>query len=153
MASKSLSDTSSVVRHLSAKDFDVDDQGEVIIFPHAFELRKEEPYLSAAWLEFFVGSLDDRIAATAAFMSKTRKINSNHAFAIGNVKEIKTACSEHDQTIRILHEPNEHNVAYVAVRRYRSDSEELLDLLAREAWAKFANIKAAIVRFGPWQKA
>jgi hypothetical protein len=57
-----------------------------------------------------------------------------------------------DLQVRILHEPKDFNAAYVAIRRYKSESVELLDLLARDAWSRWCDIKIALNRYGPWAK-
>jgi hypothetical protein len=154
MAKTYLPDESHIVRHLSPKDFDTDN-GVVTVFPHAFELRLGEEYLSASWLEFFSGPFIDCIAAVAAAISRTRDVRASHAFAIGNVKIVKDACADYGLRIRVIHEPDiETHPAYVAVRQYRSDDLELLDLLARDAWSRsFNNLGPSLKRYGPWNAA
>jgi hypothetical protein len=123
------------------------------VFPQAFELRPAEEYLSASWLEFFAASKLHQVAAVAAFLAKTRKVTDRQAFASGLVGEIKEACGEYDQKIRVLHEPFEDNLAYVAIRRYQSDNQELLELLATEAWADITDAKQVVGLIGPWPAA
>ncbi len=60
---------------------------------------------------------------------------------MGNVGVIKEACATFNQKLRIIHEPNE-NPAYTAVRSYKSDELELLELLASEAWSDVVEAKA-----------
>ena len=155
MATNSLSDDHQVVRHVSYQQVDRDDVTGAIrgIFPQAFELfPKDDGYLSASWLEFFAGSHLCCIAAIAAFLAKTRKVTAKQAFACGRVGDVKQACSDHGLKIRVIHEPEEDNLAYTAIRRYRSDNHELLDLLATEAWSAVTDAKDVVGMFGPWPK-
>jgi hypothetical protein len=105
-------------------------------------LRKGEDYLSASWLEYFPGTRHERLVASVAAFSKARTIKPSHGFTIGNVAAVKDACAGFGQKIRVLHEPDgDPNPAYVAVRRYRSDNMQLLELLAGEAWADWIEAK------------
>jgi hypothetical protein len=56
---------------------------------------------------------------------------------------VKDACSDCGLQIRVQHEPDPKNPspAYTAVRRYRSDNLELLELLAGEAWCHEAVLR------------
>ena len=147
-----MPDGDHVVRHIPATMVDRDPNTNAVrgCFPQAFELRKNEEYLSTSWLEFFCGSFLECIAAVAAAMSKTRKIGPQHAFAVGNVGGVRAACAEYGMEVRILHEPNDDNPAYTAVRRYKSDEIELLELLASDAWSRM--VEAVQIRdiYGPW---
>jgi hypothetical protein len=123
------------------------------IFPQAFELLpKDDGYLSASWLEFFAGARICCIAAIAAVLAKTRNVTARQAFACGRVGDIKEACSEYGLRIRVIHEPDEDNPSYTAIRRYQSDNHELLDLLASEAWSAVTDAKDVVGMFGPWPR-
>lgn len=137
MATVYLPDADHVVRHVSGNLVERDpDTGEVVgCFPQAFALREGEPYLSASWLEHFPGTKDDRKKATVIAYCNTRTVRPKHGFAIGNVKTVKDACAEYSLSIRVCHEANK-NPAYTAIRRYKSDEAELLELLASEAWSE-----------------
>jgi len=155
MATKSLSDDHHAVRHVNYQQIDRDDATGAIrgIFPQAFELHpKDDGYLSASWLEFFAGAETCCIAAIAAFLGRTRKVTAKQAFACGRVGDIKAACSEYGQKIRVIHEPEEDNLAYTAIRRYQSDNHELLDLLATDAWSRVTDAKDVVAMFGPWPR-
>jgi hypothetical protein len=155
MATGSLSDDHHVVRHVNYQQTVRDDATGVIlgIFPQAFELLpKDDGYLSANWLEFFSGSRIRCIAAIAAFIAKTRKVTAKQAFACGRVGDIKDACSEYGLKIRVIHEPDDDNPAYTAIRRYQSDNHELLDLLASEAWSSVTDAKDVVDLIGPWPR-
>lgn len=112
-------------------------------FPQAFELRENEQYLSASWLEYFPGSADERITAVVAAVAKARTVKPSHGFAIGNVGAVKDACSSFGLQIRVIHEPSDDNPnpAYTAIRRYKSDDIQLLELLASDAWSRVVEAK------------
>lgn len=118
---------------------------------HAFELREGEGFLSANWLEYFDGGESDALAATAFAISQSRAVRSSHAFAIGNVAAIKAACSEFDVRVRIVHEPDAGNESHAAVRRFKDDDLELLELLAQDAWSRVIEAKPPLDRVGPWR--
>jgi hypothetical protein len=147
MATKSLSDDDHVVRHVNYQQIDRDDVTGAIrgIFPQAFELLpKDDGYLSASWLEFFAGPYISQIAAIAATLGRTRNVTAKQAFACGRVGDIKQACGEYGLKVRVIHEPDDDNPAYTAIRRYQSDNHELLDLLASEAWSAVTDAKAVV---------
>jgi hypothetical protein len=152
MATKSLPDTDHVVRHVPSKL--LDENG--MPFPQAFELRPAETYLSTSWSEFFDGTLAERLAGCACLMSHNRKIKARDAFAVGNVGEIKDACSEFNQKIRIVSEPDPDprrlNLAYAAIRQIQTDSLELLELLAQDVWNDIHSASSPLARVGPWRK-
>jgi hypothetical protein len=142
MAIKSLPDEDSVLRHVNSQLMERDGDTVVGVLPQAFMLKPGEEYLSASWLEFFAGSRHERLVASVAATAKARTVKPSHGFAIGNVGVVKQACATFNQTIRVLHEPDGNpNPAYVAVRRYRSDDLQLLELLATEAWADWIEAK------------
>jgi hypothetical protein len=152
MATKSLPDTDHVVRHVPSKL--LDENGTP--FPQAFELRPAETYLSTSWSEFFDGTLAERLAGCACLMSHNRNIKARDAFAVGNVGEIKDACSEFNQKIRIVSEPDPDprrlNLAYAAIRQIQTDNLELLELLAQDVWNDVHSALSPLVRVGPWRK-
>ena len=154
MAIKYLSNEHHVVRHVTNALVDWDEQTGAIngIFPQAFELKeKDEGYLSACWREFFDGTKLQQLAGTAAFLGKTRKVTNKQAFVCGRVSDVKEACLEYGQKIRVTHEPDpEENLAYAAIRRYQSDNMALLDLLATEAWCDITASKDVVSLVGPW---
>jgi hypothetical protein len=154
MANDYLPEDSHMARHVPSQLVSRDPNTDAVIgcFPQAFELRADEEYLSTSWLEFYRGSSLQCTAAVAAAMSKTRKIGARHGLAIGNVGAVKAACDEFGTKIRVIHEPNEDNPCYTAVRRFRSDDISLLALLADEAWAKTIEVKQIKDMYGPWPR-
>ena len=153
MATDYLPDDEHVVRHLSPRDIirDEDTQQITGCFPQAFELKDGEDDLSVNWLEYFDGTEPDQLAATACAISRVRAVRPSHAFAIGNVGEIKAACFDYDLKVRIIHEPDGGNDAHAAVHRYRDDEIELLELLAQEIWSRFVDARSCLLRCGPWR--
>lgn len=155
MATSSLSDDHHVVRHVSFQQVDRDDTTGAIrgIFPQAFVLHpKDDGYLSASWLEYFAGLHIHCIAAVAAFLGKTRNVTAKQAFACGRVGDVKEACRQFGQKIRVIHEPDEDNLAYTAIRRYQSDNLELLELLATDVWSRVTDAKDVVGLIGPWPR-
>jgi hypothetical protein len=148
MATKYLPDTDSAVRHINSQLLIRDAADQVVgCFPHAFELRGDEEYLSASWLEYFPGSTHERTVAVVAAVARARTVKPSHGFAIGNVGAIKEACGAFGLKIRVIHEPSDDNPnpAYTAIRRYKSDALELLELLAADAWSRVVEAKDYLV--------
>ncbi|MGT2436495.1 hypothetical protein ACU4GH_11955 [Bradyrhizobium betae] len=153
----SLSDDHHVVRHVpnALVDWEDEEAGTIKgVFPQAFELKeKDAGYLSTCWREFFAGGKLKQLAGIAAFMGKTRKVTVKQAFAVGRVGDVKAACLEHGQKIRVTHEPDPNeNLAYSAIRRYQTDNIELLELLAKEAWNDVVPSKYVVTLIGPWPR-
>jgi hypothetical protein len=152
MASVSLPDDDHVVRHIPNQLLEFDSDDKVIgCLPQAFELRRDEEYLSARWLEFFDGTDEESLAAVACCISRTRKVNGSQGFAIGQVSAVKEACASFDQKVRILHEPDDDAPSYAAVRRYKSEPEQLLALLAGAAWGRTVSTEPSLLKIGPWR--
>jgi hypothetical protein len=144
MATRYLPDGDHVVRHINSQLLIRDDANRVIgCFPQAFELRSSEKYLSASWLEYFPGTKHQRTVAVIAAIAAARTVKATHGFAFGMVSAVKEACASFGQKIRVIHEPakDNPNPAYTAVRNYKSDELELLQLLAGEAWAEVIEAK------------
>jgi hypothetical protein len=143
MATKYLPDGDTVVRHINSQLLVRENDKVIGCFPQAFELRKNEEYLSASWLEYFPGTETQRMTEVVAAVAKTRIVKASHGFASGNVRAVKDACDSFGLKIRIIHEPSNDNPnpAYTAVRRYRSDDLQLLELLASDAWSRVVEAK------------
>lgn len=138
MAKSYLPDADHIVRHCNSQQLIREGEEVIGIFPHAFLLRDNEKYLSASWLEFFPGNRSQRIDAVIKTTAACRTVKPSHGFAIGNVSDVKEACAGFGQKLRIVHEPSSKNPnpAYTAVRQFRSDDLELLQLLAMDAWSE-----------------
>lgn len=123
-------------------------------FPQAFKLRPGETYLSNGWLEFFDGTINAQLSGVIAAMSASRRVKSHHAVALGRVGDIHDACESFDQRVRILHEPTlTPNPSYATIRRINTDEQQLLELLAQEAWSDVRMAKPYVEAVGPWQPA
>jgi hypothetical protein len=103
-------------------------------------------------LEFFCGPIDDQLSGVTATM--TLSVKSGHALAVGRVGDIREACSSFDQKVRFLHEPTlTSNPAYATIRRINTEEQQLLELLAQEAWADVRSAKPYVEAIGPWRAA
>ena len=102
----------------------------------AFELRPDEKFLSATWLEFFVGKRHEQIAQSIVATAGGSKLPKSTAFAIGNVKKIKKACEIGGVRIRVINEPDGNNLAHVALKHWPRDEQELLAIIAGDAWSE-----------------
>lgn len=129
-----------LVRHVKKRSLatDPDNPAVVIgILGDAFRLKPGEESLSASWAEFFTGELDQIRAAIDHFKTVYGVRNADR-FAVGKVGEIKQACADFGIAVRIVSEPMPNYDSHAAVRRYRDDNLELLEVLASEAWAQIA---------------
>jgi hypothetical protein len=119
-----------------------DENDDVVgIEASAFRLRTHGPaieeYLSAGWVQFFDGSLDDQIVHCVKAFRKSRSPTSpKSGFAVGNVAAISAACETRGKKIRVIHEPTSDNAAHVAVRQWPLDDDLLFEELARSIWAR-----------------
>ena len=108
----------------------------------AFELRPGEKYLSAAWLDFYPGDRATKLtSAVAAYDPTPLTIKDSGGFAIGVVKAVKAAGTRFGHSFRIVHDQEHKLDSYVAVRRFPQAEQELLDLLATEAWSEMVLVK------------
>lgn len=147
MAVNNIPDGHRLVRHVPkrALERDPDDDQLVIgVLGNAFTLRKDEDALSAAESEFYVDvehSIQPYAAANhfPTFMT----VKKNDRFVVGGVEAIKAACAEFGLSLRVVTDPVPGHDAHASVRRYRDDSQELLDLLAAEAWCEIISLAPA----------
>jgi len=135
-----LADEHHILRFVPYARCEKDANDNVIGFlPEAFELREGEEYLSAAWLEYFDAA--DRAGRCAEAMIALKaqpapKVGAKARFALGNVGEIRGACREHRQSVRISHEPVTDFDSHASVRQFQGASLELLALLATNTWSE-----------------
>lgn len=148
----SLDSKHHLVRHIRESEIDDQGDGNLLAFPQAFQLRKDETYLSNGWLEFFDGTQNDCLAGVTTAMWRNRKVKAHHALAIGNVGAIKQAFASFGMRVRILHEPAPDNISYATVRRVKTNEDQLLELLAQEAWNDVRIAKPFVEAVGPWRK-
>jgi hypothetical protein len=131
-----------VVRYVPWARLRKDEDGNVIgVLGAAFQLRADEEYLSATWAEYFAGPTHaDRVAeAVRAVRASKMNVTARSGFATGNVNLIKETClaDKGKHKIRIIHEPEDDNKAHTALRGWPRDNDDLLNLLADEAWSSF----------------
>jgi hypothetical protein len=128
-----------VIRYVPWARLRKDEDDNVIgVLGAALRLRSDEDYLSATWVEYFVGSHDDRIiAAVKTIRASKLKVSARSGFATGNVNQIKEAClaDKGKHKIRIIHQPEDDNQAHTALRLWPRDNEDLLNSLADGAWS------------------
>jgi hypothetical protein len=114
---------------------DEDTDAPIGFLPQAFELKDGESYLSASWVEFFPGSLDESTAATLDEFGGVLEIRKKDLFARGVVANIKETCRAARLRIRVTHEGDDYP-SHSAVRQMQGASLQLLELLAAQAWAE-----------------
>jgi hypothetical protein len=131
-----------VVRYVPWARLRKDENDNVVgVLGAAFRLRNDEEFLSATWAEFFKG--DDHAARIASAVKAIRasrvEVKPRSGFAVGNVRKIKEVCfaDSKQYKIRVIHEPEDDNKAHTALRRWPRDNEDLLDLIAEEAWGNY----------------
>jgi len=114
---------------------DPEDGAVVGVFGDAFRLRDGEDFLSALWPEYYSGTPSEQNAKAIMEFSASVTVKPKDRFVRGNVGAIKAACAAQGDSIRITSEPETNLACHAAVRRYNDQKPELLEALAREAWA------------------
>jgi hypothetical protein len=115
-----------------------EDENIIGVLGVAFQLRDDEDYLSATWVEFFPGAHADRIAAAVRVIRASKlRVTPRSGFATGNVDRIKATClaDKGRHKIRFIHEREDDNEAHTALRGWPRENDDLLDLLAEDAWS------------------
>jgi hypothetical protein len=135
----------SLIRNVSWSKLRKDADDNVVgVLPDAFVLRVGENELSTTWLEYFSGNRSQQIIdAVHAIRCSNYKPGPKGGFAIGVVRKISAAAASKGTAIRVLHEPEDDNVAHAVIRRWPRESEDLFDLLADEIWNELV-LNAAI---------
>ena len=137
MTSQYVPDADHVARRVSrTKQFRDADDKLLGCLPAAFELRPDEEFLSATWLDFFDGVRHEQIAKAISSTAGGSKLPKSTAFVIGNVGKIKQACETGGVRIRVINEPDGKNDAHVALRQWPRDNQELLAIIAADAWSE-----------------
>lgn len=142
-AVKPLPEAATVARYVGYSKLRRDADDNVLGVLHtAFELRPNETYLSAAHLDHFTGSREEKLSALKiAYDPHPLKVKANGAFALGYVGSIKATCASFDRPVRIVNAPSKNLDCYVQVRQFRSDLIDLLDALADETWCDVVIVK------------
>ena len=141
MPSKKLPADNHILRFASATRLQFDDEGNVIaLLPQAFRLRENEQNLSVTWIEYYSGSRQGQIeqAVQAFRRSMNNPPRSSSAFGMAEVGVVEQTCLRHKRpaNVRILHNPMDSNPAHAAIHRYPPNDEELMELLASEAFCE-----------------
>jgi hypothetical protein len=107
---------------------------------HAFQLRPAtatepaEDYLSTTWLEYFDEKVAPRLKQVVQVMRNcAMKLTAKTGLAVANVGKVHDCAAQCSVKIRVLHEPDPKNPAYVAIRGFRQEDQELLEMLAADA--------------------
>lgn len=140
MAISPIPESHRLVRHVKKRSLATDPENPTVvigILGDAFRLRPDEDSLSASWAEFFATE-PDQVRAAIEHFKTVYSVKKADRFAVGQVGEIKQACAEFGVAVRIVSEPMPKYDSHAAVRRYRDDNLELLEVLASEAWAQIA---------------
>lgn len=115
-----------------------DENGNILgILGTAFALRPNEESLSATWIEYFPGTIEDQKNCAIYANRSNFNIKPKSGFAVGKVGAILATCNErnsHKKT-RIVYTPNKNNSSHAEVKSLSQDDTELLELLALDAWA------------------
>ncbi len=132
-----IPDADSVVKYLSFKQSPTDPEtGIRMAIPQAFRRREGEEFLSCAWLEFYVPAGADLMKNCADGFKNALTVRKSGAFAVGNVLAVRDAGNQFGPRPRIVHEPEDDHQAHAAVRQMNDQNDDLLLLLAMEAWGK-----------------
>ena len=103
--------------------------GAVTVSPDAFKPRTDETDLSANWLEHFSGSQEKQVSSVRKEMRAGGfNVVPKSAFVVGNVGEIKTACTNRHpkRTVRIVSSPTEKIPSHVSVKTIPEEDINLL---------------------------
>lgn len=110
--------------------------------PAAFALKDGEAYLSASWTGAYKGTATEQLKKAVADLCKKHKgVNAAGAFAIGTVSQIEKAGSSAGESIKAVSKGSIDNPGYAALLGYPAANDDLLALLADEAWAEVALAK------------
>jgi len=135
MPTEYVPDADTLMRFVKWGHLRKDEDDNIIgVNAHSFRLKPGEDFLSASWVEFF--KTDDPLLSARRSFAKQLTIRPKDRFALGTVSVIKSACSKHGVRVRVTREPEDGFEEHSGVRQFRDDKDELLDLLAAEAWAQ-----------------
>lgn len=143
LPSSYLTDGDTLLRHVTWAKLRKDEDDNVLgTLGTAFKLREDEEYLSATWCEFFVGSPTEQLKCAAdSFRSTGFACSKKSRFALASVKNVTTFMHAEKRRVRIIHEPDEPNLAHAALRNWPDDDAHLLERLAEEVWATTASLE------------
>lgn len=134
---KDLPDQDHVIRHVPWSKLRKDEDENVIGFlPQAFELRPEEAYLSANWLEYFGGDHEQRIREAVRAYRKKVTVRKRAHFGIANIGKLKEVCRSSGATVRIAYWPTTDHPSHAAIRNYPREDLSLFEAMAVDAFAE-----------------
>lgn len=111
------------------------------ILGSALQLKENEDYLSVSWIEFYVGDWQEQFQSAANGMASRQTIGPKGAIAWASVRDFHKICVSKQQRVRIIHlDDDALNPGHSAVRRMPRDDQDLLDLLASEAFQNFTKV-------------
>ena len=145
MPSANIPPDNHVVRYVRKRLLRRDEDGNVLgILPQALALREGETYLSVTWLEHFTADYEQALVEAVEAIRRQLDVKNNDGFAIGVVGKIFDTCESLNVKVRVLHEPiTPINTGHSALRGVPPDNEQLLDLLAAQAFVD-ARLNSAI---------
>lgn len=139
MPSNYLLDDERIVRFVPWSKLRRDEDDNVVgVLPQAFELRESEEYLSATWCEYFDGNAHETLrCAIEAIRNSNLTVGPKARFAVGAVGEVRGVVERRPNArkLRIIHEPEEDNLAHAALRHWPRGDDDLLALIAEDCWA------------------
>lgn len=124
-----LPDDHSVVRLCSPRCVERDNKTRQVmgVFPAAWKLRAEEDYLSVNWLEYFFQTSEDQAIQDCIEQFKQNlDVRKNSAFAVCGVVDLKEVCLTKNNTIKIVLMPEPNNGSHSAIKRIKSEDDDLL---------------------------
>jgi hypothetical protein len=136
---KKLDDEHSLLRYVPWGKLRKSNDGETVIGVNAqaFQLRPDEEFLSATWIDYFNQDHGDLINQSVwAVRASKLNVTKKSGFTVGIVEEIRAACSKCSPRVRFLHEAEKDNAAHAALRHWPSDALILEDL-AEKNWARW----------------
>lgn len=138
MATKYIPPEHSLIRYVPFGRLRRDADDNVLgVLSAAFQLRENEKFLSATWLDYFAGNRDQRISLSVnTIRNSNLGVKPKSGFAIGITNSICETCESHPgrYRLRVIHEEEPDNVAHVAVRGWPRDQDDLLVLIADDVW-------------------
>jgi hypothetical protein len=137
MKGRNLPEAHHVVRLVSYARLEKDNSGNAIGLQFsAFQRKENEEGLSVTWMEYFGGDRKQQIASTVKAIRASLTVGKKSGFAIGNVGEVKAACASRKHKIRIIHWPEDSNLAHAELRQFPRDDQTLLEQLATSTWSE-----------------
>jgi hypothetical protein len=133
---KYLASSDNVLRHVPKRCVLRDESGNVWIAAQAFRLREHEVALSAVWLEYYGVDLKNQLSKAKSAFNAVREIKKKDGFARGNVGKILGACLSYGIVASVVNDGDESFPSHASIFDFKDDNDQLLELLASEAWSE-----------------